>query len=106
MHGRWDHVFGRLDKKRRDPTFKYIGQLYKWLQLHKSQLAQQRAIVIGDLNSNPGVKFPPPLMVLGWWLVGFFIHLNVPVEIVSNEVSLWGWLACWDFGIEFAFCIA
>ncbi len=39
-------------KEAGSPTFKYIGQLYKWLQLHKSQLAQQRAIVIGDLNSN------------------------------------------------------
>lgn len=34
------------------PTFKYIGQFYKWLQLHKVQLAKNRVIVIGDLNSN------------------------------------------------------
>lgn len=39
-------------KEANSPTFKYIGQLYKWLQLHKAQLAKQRAIVIGDLNSN------------------------------------------------------
>lgn len=54
-----------------------------------------------DPNDNPDVKFPPPLMVLGWWLVGYFIHLNVPVEIVSKEVSLWGWLVCWLVG----FCL-
>lgn len=39
-------------KEAGSPTFKYIGQLYKWLQLHKSQLARQKAIVVGDLNSN------------------------------------------------------
>jgi endonuclease/exonuclease/phosphatase family metal-dependent hydrolase len=39
-------------KEANSPTFKYIGQLYKWLQLHKNHLATQKAIVIGDLNSN------------------------------------------------------
>lgn len=39
-------------KEAGSPTFKYIGQLYKWLQLHKAQIAKHRAIVIGDLNSN------------------------------------------------------
>ena len=39
-------------KEADSPTFKYIGQLYKWLQLHKNHLATQKAIVIGDLNSN------------------------------------------------------
>jgi len=39
-------------KEAGSPTFKYIGQLYKWLQLHKAQFAKPRAIVIGDLNSN------------------------------------------------------
>ena len=32
------------------PTFGYIGQLWKYLQLHKSKLGQ--CAVIGDLNSN------------------------------------------------------
>ena len=39
-------------KEAGSPTFKYIGQLYKWLQLHKKHLVTQKAIVIGDLNSN------------------------------------------------------
>ena len=39
-------------KEASSPTFKYIGQLYKWLQSYKAHLATPKAIVIGDLNSN------------------------------------------------------
>ncbi|WP_439861371.1 endonuclease/exonuclease/phosphatase family protein [Pseudomonas sp. MBLB4136] len=39
-------------KEAGSPTFKYIGQLYKWLQSHKAHLATPKAVVIGDLNSN------------------------------------------------------
>lgn len=39
-------------KEAGSPTFKYIGQLYKWLKLHKPILAKDKSIVIGDLNSN------------------------------------------------------
>jgi len=35
------------------PTFRYIGQLWKYLQLHQSFLRRKEdAILIGDLNSN------------------------------------------------------
>lgn len=34
------------------PTFQYIGQLWKFIQLHRSSLAAQPSILIGDLNSN------------------------------------------------------
>lgn len=34
------------------PTFRYIGQLWKYLQLHHKFLRQELAICIGDLNSN------------------------------------------------------
>jgi exonuclease III len=34
------------------PTFKYIGQLWKYLQRHKEYLAKANPWVIGDLNSN------------------------------------------------------
>ena len=34
------------------PTFRYIGQLWKLLQRHSSFLQVDKAILIGDLNSN------------------------------------------------------
>lgn len=34
------------------PTFRYIGQLWKYLQQHQSFLVQPESILIGDLNSN------------------------------------------------------
>ncbi len=34
------------------PTFKYIGQLYKYLQLHGSSLDTPKSVIAGDLNSN------------------------------------------------------
>ncbi|TRO25147.1 endonuclease/exonuclease/phosphatase family protein [Ectopseudomonas mendocina] len=39
-------------KEAGSPTFKYIGQLYKWLQSHKAHLDTPKAMVVGDLNSN------------------------------------------------------
>lgn len=34
------------------PTFRYIGQLWKYLQKHKTNLSGKDAVVIGDFNSN------------------------------------------------------
>lgn len=34
------------------PTFRYIGQLWKYLQQHREFLRQEQAVCIGDLNSN------------------------------------------------------
>jgi exonuclease III len=34
------------------PTFRYIGQLWKFLQLHEQFLNTEHAALIGDLNSN------------------------------------------------------
>src|SRR5665647_441152 len=34
------------------PTFRYIGQLWKYLQEHKATLSGKDAFVIGDFNSN------------------------------------------------------
>jgi exonuclease III len=39
-------------KHANSPTFQYIGQLWKYLQLHKSRLASQPFLICGDLNSN------------------------------------------------------
>ena len=39
-------------KQANSPTFKYIGQLWKYLQKHESFLSSDSAMLIGDLNSN------------------------------------------------------
>jgi hypothetical protein len=39
-------------KRANSPTFQYIGQLWKYLELHKQALAKAPLLVVGDLNSN------------------------------------------------------
>jgi exonuclease III len=39
-------------KQANSPTFGYIGQLWKYLELHKDKLAAGNAVLCGDLNSN------------------------------------------------------
>lgn len=34
------------------PTFQYIGQLWKYIQVHRKILACNTTVIIGDLNSN------------------------------------------------------
>ena len=34
------------------PTFQYIGQLWKYLQLHEELIKVQPTLICGDLNSN------------------------------------------------------
>jgi exonuclease III len=33
-------------------VFSYVGQLWKYLQIHRAQLHQNKTILLGDLNSN------------------------------------------------------
>lgn len=39
-------------KKANSEVFGYIGQLWKYLQLHKNKLIGKKVIITGDLNSN------------------------------------------------------
>jgi len=39
-------------KQAGSPNFRYIGQLWKYLQIHKNQLSADNTILCGDLNSN------------------------------------------------------
>jgi exonuclease III len=39
-------------KQANSPNFRYIGQLWKYLNLHGEKLAGRPALVVGDLNSN------------------------------------------------------
>jgi exonuclease III len=34
------------------PNFRYIGQLWKYMQLHKDKMAEDKLVLCGDLNSN------------------------------------------------------
>lgn len=39
-------------KGQRDDPFAYIGQLWKYLQIHRQALCEANTILLGDLNSN------------------------------------------------------
>jgi len=39
-------------KQANSPTFRYIGQLWKYLELHKEKMAMEQTVLCGDLNSN------------------------------------------------------
>ena len=39
-------------KHANSPDFRYIGQLWKYMQLHKAEMEGERFLLCGDLNSN------------------------------------------------------
>jgi len=46
------NLLGVWTKQANSPNFRYIGQLWKYLQLHRSRLAEDKLVLCGDLNSN------------------------------------------------------
>ena len=46
------NLVGVWTKQANSPTFRYIGQLWKYLGLHKQKMATSHTVVCGDLNSN------------------------------------------------------
>ncbi len=46
------NLVGVWTKYANSPTFRYIGQLWKYLELHKGKMAASHTLLCGDLNSN------------------------------------------------------
>lgn len=46
------NILAAWTKEAGSPTFKYIGQLWKYLQIHPDFLSAGKSILMGDLNSN------------------------------------------------------
>jgi len=46
------NLLGVWTKHANSPNFRYIGQLWKYIQLHRSRLADDKLVLCGDLNSN------------------------------------------------------
>lgn len=45
-------LLGVWTRQANSPTFRYIGQLWKYLEQHKEFLRREESALIGDLNSN------------------------------------------------------
>ncbi len=46
------NLVGVWTKHANSHSFRYIGQLWKYLQLHKAKLTSRQTVLCGDLNSN------------------------------------------------------
>lgn len=69
------------------PTFKYIGQLYKYLQLHGASLDTPRTVIAGDLNSNACWDVWDR-----WWNHSDVVNSLADMGIVSLYHQLYGQL--------------
>jgi len=45
-------LIGVWTKYANSPSYGYIGQFWKYLQLHKNKMADQNVLIAGDFNSN------------------------------------------------------
>jgi endonuclease/exonuclease/phosphatase family metal-dependent hydrolase len=61
-----------------DKAFGYIGQLWKYLQLHREDLRSRESIVIGDLNSNSVWDKPDR-----WWNHSYVIEELEKIDLHS-----------------------
>ena len=48
----WFNLVGVWTKQANSPTFRYIGQLWKYLGLYKQKMVTSHTVICGDLNSN------------------------------------------------------
>jgi len=52
-------------KGKKEEKFGYIGQVWKYLQIHQKELYQKKTFIIGDFNSNQ--KWDSEKRVDAWW---------------------------------------
>jgi len=64
-------------KAAKSPNFGYMGQFWKFLQIHRNELGRNKTIILGDFNSNS--KWDEPDR---WWS-----HSDVIQELKSLDIE-------------------
>lgn len=71
-------LIGVWTKYANSPSYGYIGQFWKYLQLHKDKLVDQKVLIAGDFNSN--VRWDKPHR---WWNHSDVVRELEEIGIVS-----------------------